>query len=166
MVFWFGESAIAPFFKIKRTMIMSIKKIITFAILLSMLAMTSYSASATKVQVFVSFSMPNYLLEQTLKEAASMHISSFINGLHQNSMPKTVKKIMHLTQEVPNLNLSIDPTAFERYGIKHVPALVVEKEGYFDVIYGNLSIKKGIARIVSEGDSGLTTVEAEEIMGG
>ena len=87
--------------------------------------------AALRAQVFVSFSMPETLLKQTLKESACFRIPAILNGLHQNSMPATMKKIMELSKEIPQLNLQIDPTAFERFAITQVPALVVEKDNIF-----------------------------------
>lgn len=98
-------------------------------------------------QVFVSFSMPSLLLKQTLMESARLEIPAILNGLYHNSMSETAVKIMALSKEVPNLNLQIDPTAFERFGIHQVPALVVSEGSQFDVIYGNLTLEEGLSRM-------------------
>jgi len=117
---------------------------------------------SVNIRVFVSFSMPKALLKETLAESARLHIPAFLNGLHKNSMAKTASKIFELSRDVPNLNLNIDPTAFERYGIHQVPALVVERQGRFDVIYGNLSLSEGLNRIVNRGETKLTIEEIKE----
>ena len=137
--------------------------------LLMAFCMSSVSASPV-AQVFVSFSMPEQLLRQTLTESARLHIPAYLNGLYHNSMKKTAKKIMELSKTVPNLNLQIDPTAFERFGINKVPALVVSNPSGFDVIYGNLSLCEDLDRIASDGkthtaDSGLTHEEVRRICG-
>lgn len=119
-----------------------------------------------QVCVFVSFSMPDALLKETLDESARLHIPALLNGLHQNSMSLTANKVFLLAQEVPNLNLNIDPTAFERYGIRQVPALVVERQGRFDVIYGHLALSEGLDRIAQRGEVGLTSGEVKEMLGG
>ncbi|MBN9230973.1 MAG: type-F conjugative transfer system pilin assembly protein TrbC [Legionella sp. 40-6] len=116
----------------------------------------SLTCFAHTFSVYVSFSMPKQLLIETLQESVQLNIPVYLNGLHQDSMAKTVRKIMSLSQSVPNLNLQIDPTAFERYAITSVPALVVDNGHVFDVIYGNLSLKKGLERIVDQGVSGLS----------
>jgi len=103
-------------------------------------------------QVFVSFSMPEKLMEETLAESARLHIPVTLNGLYQDSMPKTIEKIAALTEKVPDLSFQIDPTAFERYGIHQVPALVVEQDHCFDVIYGTLTLDEGLNRIVRHGE--------------
>ena len=102
---------------------------------------------ASQISIFVSFSMPEKLLKETLKESANLKIPAYLNGLYHDSMPETAIKIMQLSKDIPNLNLQIDPTAFERFAIHKVPALVVSNERNFDVVYGNLSIKEGLSYI-------------------
>ena len=107
--------------------------------------------------VFISFSMPNALLMDTLNDSARLHIPVTLNGLYNNSMMETVNRVGVLSNQVPNLQLQIDPTAFERFGIQHVPALVVEEGGCFDVIYGHMPLKDGLSRIASHGECGHNT---------
>lgn len=128
------------------------------------LAVTA-AMSAPTAQVFVSFSMPDQLLQQTLSESARLNIPVFLNGLIDNSMPATVQRIQALSKTVPNLNLQIDPTAFERFGIKQVPALVVDNGKTFDVLYGNLSLRDGLLQIAEHGDSGLTVSDVRRFIG-
>lgn len=124
------------------------------------------ASAAVTAEVFVSFSMPEPLLEQCLAESARLHIPAILNGLIDNSMPKTIQRIEALSKVVPNLNLQIDPTAFERFGIHQVPALVVDNGKDFDVLYGNLSLSEGLMRIAGNGDSGLALKDARRIIGG
>lgn len=120
--------------------------------------------SAATYAVFVSFSIPEKHLIEIMKESVRLHISVYIKGLYQNSMPDTAKKLMHLQKSVPNLQLLIDPTLFERYHIQKVPALVVEKDKRFDVIYGNLSLQEGVSRIADSGDTKLSKVDVEKFL--
>lgn len=108
-------------------------------------------SNAVSSMVFVSFSMPKPLLEATLKESSRMQIPAYLNGLHHNSMQETAIEIMKLSEVVPGLNVQIDPTAFERYGIGQVPALVCDNGQVFDVLYGNLSLAHAWERIKHEG---------------
>lgn len=124
-------------------------------ILLATLLFTAQLTYALEVMVCVSFSMPQTLLEATLREAADYQIPVLLNGLIDNSMAKTAERLMTLSRDIPNLTLQIDPTAFERFGIQQVPALVVAEGHRFDVLYGNLRLKEGLYRLV-EGDAGLT----------
>ncbi len=122
--------------------------------------------SAPIAQVFVSFSMPAHLLEETLTESARLQIPAFLNGLVNNSMPETIKRIQNLSKTIPNLNLQIDPTAFERFGIKQVPALVIDNGREFDVLYGNLSLSDGLLKMAGHGDSGFGVLDARRLIGG
>ncbi|HAT2150935.1 TPA: type-F conjugative transfer system pilin assembly protein TrbC [Legionella pneumophila] len=132
-------------------------------LLLGCLVMTS--SFAVQVSVFVSFSMLETLLQDTLKESAQLHIPVYLNGLYHNSMNETAQKMMVLSQHIPNLNLNIDPTLFERFGINQVPALVVDDGKNFDVIYGHLRIQEGLARMAGRGDVDFTSKEVRRIKG-
>ncbi|KTC81745.1 conjugative transfer protein [Legionella cherrii] len=132
-------------------------------LLLGCLANTVLFAST--VSVFVSFSMPETLLQETLKESSRLHIPAYLNGLYHDSMRDTVLKVMELSQQVPNLNLAIDPTLFERFGIQQVPALVVDEGNAFDVIYGHLTLHEGLSRIAGHGDTHFALGDVRRISG-
>jgi conjugal transfer pilus assembly protein TrbC len=120
------------------------------------------SMASTSAQVFVSFSMPETLLVQTLTEATRLHMPVILNGLHHNSMLKTMNKIGMLSTRIPTLSLQIDPTAFERFDIHQVPALVVSRTGCFDVLYGNLVLSEGLNRIKRAGACGFNSEDLQE----
>nr|WP_255411053.1 type-F conjugative transfer system pilin assembly protein TrbC [Legionella sp. km772] len=121
-----------------------------------LLSITSF---AHTVSVYVSFSMPKQLLIETLKESAQLQIPAYINGLYRDSMNETALKVMELSKRIPNLNLNIDPTKFERFGIHQVPALVVDDGKAFDVTYGHLTIQEGLARMAGRGEVDFTHKE-------
>ena len=114
--------------------------------------MVSLTTFAESMHVFVSFSMPEALLIETLRDSARLNIPATLNGFYLNSIEKTTQKIMVLTDVVPQLQLQIDPTTFERFHIKQVPALVVSNGDCFDVIYGNLLLSEGLQRIHDKGE--------------
>lgn len=122
------------------------------AILLCLISLNAFSAQ--KVSVFISFSMPEKLLLETLQDCRRLHLDVNLNGLYQNSMMQTSQKIMSLSNLLSNSlpNMQIDPTAFERYGIQQVPAVVVDTGECFDVIYGNLAIDESLRRIHEKGE--------------
>ena len=128
--------------------------------------MSAPCLAAPTAAVFVSFSIPQALLMETLKDSARLHIPATLNGLHQNSMMQTAKLVGALSNQVPNLALQIDPTAFERFGITQVPALVVEDKGCFDVVYGHLPLKEGLERIASHGECGFSMASLLESLHG
>jgi conjugal transfer pilus assembly protein TrbC len=148
MGFWCGESVTVRFFKQEFTMLGMLEKGIY--LLLGCCLMTS--SFAVQVSVFVSFSMPETLLQETLKESTQLNIPAYLNGLYRDSMSETALKVMALSKRIPNLNLNIDPTKFERFGIHQVPALVVDDGTAFDVIYGHLTIQEGFARMAGRGE--------------
>jgi conjugal transfer pilus assembly protein TrbC len=119
--------------------------------LMLILLLLSWNSFA-KTFVFVSFSMPKQLLIETLQESSQLNVSAVLNGLCQNSMPETAKRVMALTEAVPNMQLLIDPTLFERFSIHQVPAIVVGKGHCFDVIYGNLTLREALTRIRDKGE--------------
>lgn len=118
------------------------------AVLFFTLLSLSTGLMAASRFVFVSFSMPEPLLIQTLQDATRLHIPAVLNGLHHNSMKETAEQLMKLPF---GLQVQIDPTAFERFDIQHVPALVVEHTKCFDVIYGHLPLAEGLERIARHG---------------
>jgi len=109
------------------------------------------AASFANTKVFVSFSMPAPLMIETLKDCERLHIPAYLNGLYENSMPKTINKIIELTKEVPNLSLQIDPFEFSKYEINQVPAIVKDSNNCFDVVYGNLPISDALNLIKDKG---------------
>ena len=102
--------------------------------------------------VMVSFSMPNQLLVETLKDCARFKIPAVINGLYQNSMPQTMEKIGALSVEIPELQMQIDPTVFDKFHIQQVPAVVETQGKCFDVIYGNIPLKTALEKITQFGE--------------
>src|SRR5437867_12995748 len=105
-----------------------------------MTSMQTRNAALLQKSVFVSFSMPEELLQSTLKEAANLQIPAVLRGFHQGSMSDTMKKLFTLAKQIPHLGMQIDPELFERFSIKKVPAVVVSLGDRFDVVYGNVSI--------------------------
>lgn len=145
MGFWCGENETVRFFKQEFVMLRK-------GILLLIGSVIMASSFAVQVSVLVSFSMPDTLLQETLKESAELNIPAYINGLYRDSMSETALKVMTLSKRIPNLNLNIDPTLFERFDIHQVPALVVDDGKNFDVIYGHLTIQEGLTRMAGRGE--------------
>lgn len=113
----------------------------------------SSTCQASDYMLFISFSMPEKLMIQTLKDASAHKVPVLLNGLIEDSMPKTIKKIMFYTQKVPDLAIQIDPESFQKYQIKKVPALVSDNGQVFDVVYGNNSLSTLIDEIQRKGES-------------
>lgn len=122
---------------------------LSLILLLSLFTTTIFAQPA---YVFVSFSMPHQLLIETLRDSSKHEIPAILNGLYENSFEKTTQKILELTKEIPDLQMQIDPTQYERFNIKQVPALVVAQGDCFDVVYGNLSLTRGLQYIAEKGE--------------
>ncbi len=118
---------------------------------------------AASIHVFVSFSMPDKFLEETLRECSQLSIPAYLNGLYRDSMSETALKVMALSKRIPNLNLNIDPTLFERFDIHQVPALVVDDGKNFDVIYGHLTIQEGLHRMAGRGEVDFTSKDVRRL---
>lgn len=108
-------------------------------------------AQAVHKRLFVSFSMPESLLKQSFEQAERFHVTVVLNGLMDNSMPKTALKLSRLTAQYPKLSIQIDPVAFEDFGIDAVPALVVSQDRIFDVVRGNLALSDALSLIHERG---------------
>ena len=78
----------------------------------------------TTLRVFVSLSMPEATLQHLMDQAAASGVPLLLRGLHRNSMRLTAERIQALLG-TRHTGVQIDPEAFERYGIKHVPSFVL-----------------------------------------
>lgn len=112
---------------------------------------------STDYRMFISFSMPEQLLQETVKDAAYHQIPVMLNGLYQDSMRDTMSKIFELSKKNPSLVVQIDPLAFERYSIHQVPALVADTKTDFDVIFGNIPIARAMDEIKRFGQKAAVT---------
>lgn len=106
--------------------------------------------------VFVSFSMPILSLKQILQDANYYQIPVVLRGLHENSFRKTITKIFDLVKATNKGGVSLNPALFKQYAIKAVPAVVVNQSAAdntdaFDVVYGNISLKKALTIIAERG---------------
>lgn len=118
-----------------------------------MSALVTSGFCSTDYRVFISFSMPQNLLAETIADAARHHIPVTLNGFYQDSMQATAIKIFELSKNNPDLSLQIDPTAFERYHINQVPAFVADNQQTFDVIFGNITIERCLEEISRFGET-------------
>ncbi len=123
-----------------------------YVFLLVLITTQSFALSQIQTRVFVSFSMPDTLLEQTLSEAQKLNVTAVLNGLVDDDFRKTFSKIFELSKKYPSLSFQIDPPSFEKFHIHSVPALVVEDGKKYDVLYGNLSLEDGFKVINQNGD--------------
>lgn len=112
--------------------------------------------------VFVSFSMGDTALKQYALEAKKVGASLVFRGLIGNSIKTTALRLQNLVQET-QASFLVDPTAFRRFGIEKVPAVVVvsplresratSTEPRFDVVYGLTTLGYALEKMAHEGEA-------------
>lgn len=101
---------------------------------------------------FVSLSIPKEGLKPMLNDARRFGIPATLRGLKENDFRKTAAAVYDLAKEDNNAGVQIDPTLFERYDVRAVPALVVTCPGHYDIVRGSLQIEDALKEIVRRGD--------------
>ena len=86
-----------------------------------------------------------------MQESADNNATLLIQGLIDNSMPKTLNKIADLVKKAGNNGgIQVDPNLFRRYGIKVVPAYVMRLENDdHHIVYGLSSIRDAFEQFKS-----------------
>ncbi|MBU0744240.1 MAG: type-F conjugative transfer system pilin assembly protein TrbC [Gammaproteobacteria bacterium] len=119
--------------------------------------LSGFIKPAPQAIIFVSLSMPNLSLQQTIQDSVRYQVPIVIRGLYKNSFRKTMEKIFDLIKEKNKGGILINPVWFKKYDIKVVPAVVVSQgDGIdgknYDVIYGNIPLKRALTLIAERGD--------------
>lgn len=78
--------------------------------------------------VFASLDMPERTLTRLVDQAAQARASIVLRGLADGSLRGTVARVQKLigTRQV---SVQIDPQAFDRYAVKHVPTFILARNG-------------------------------------
>lgn len=105
---------------------------------------------------FVSFSIPEEGLKPMLADARRFGIPATIRGLIDNDFRKTASAMFDLAKTDNTLGVQIEPTLYQRYDIRAVPALVVTCPGHFDVIRGSLPLKEALNNVAERGECAAT----------
>jgi type-F conjugative transfer system pilin assembly protein TrbC len=114
------------------------------------------------LQIFVSTSMPRQLLKSYAREASRWGGVLVFCGLPHGSFLKLTNIVMDISDEQYPCAMQIDDEAFKAFSIKSVPTIVLSKpaamfdeqvrEGQFDKVQGNLTIKAALELFASSGD--------------
>lgn len=114
------------------------------------------------LQIFVSTSMPRQLLKSYAREASRYDGVLVFRGLPQGSFLKLTDLVMDISDEKYPCAMQIDDEAFKAFSIKSVPTIVLSKpkamfeqqakEGQFDKVQGNLTIKASLELFASSGN--------------
>jgi type-F conjugative transfer system pilin assembly protein TrbC len=131
--------------------------------------------------VFISFSMPEALIEDYIDEARIYGGVLVFRGLINNSFKQTVTKLKEIegnNGKKSNISITIHPHLFKLYDVKQVPAIVVSKDNLscilkyddcsalyeYDKISGSVTIGYALEEFEKNGSSlGLRRV-AKEIL--
>ena len=116
---------------------------------------------APNAVIFVSLSMPDLALKQLIAEGKKYQIPVVMHGLYKNSFQETAAKIFNLVKEKNQGGIAIDPLWFKEFNIQTVPAFVIRHGHDFDVVYGNIFLKRAL-EIIAE--NGVAAKEARDIL--
>lgn len=108
---------------------------------------------------FVSLGIPEEGLLPMLSDARRFGIPATLRGLLNNDFRQTAEKMFELSKKDRQAGVQIDPTLFQQYGIKAVPALVVTCGGKFDVLYGSLPVQQALEEVRQRGDCSATAAQ-------
>ena len=109
--------------------------------------------------VFISFSMPESLIVQVLRDAKAHHMPVVMRGLIDNSFAKTTAKLFDLAKKYKGIGgVQIAPQYFKTFGITEAPAVlsIVNHDSctenhcpddHFFVVYGNEHIEQAFSQI-------------------
>lgn len=82
--------------------------------------------TTAQLRVFISLSLPEPTLQRLMDQAAALGIPLVLRGLHRNSMRLTAERIQTLIG-TRKTGVQIDPDAFDRFGVTHVPSFVLTR---------------------------------------
>lgn len=119
----------------------------------------SSSRTTPAAVYFVSLGIPEEGLLPMLADARRFGIPATLRGLLNNDFRQTAEKMFELSKKDKQAGVQIDPTLYQQYGIKAVPALVVTCGGKFDVLYGSLPVKQALEEVRQRGDCAGTAAQ-------
>jgi len=108
---------------------------------------------------FVSLGIPEEGLLPMLADARRFGIPATLRGLLNNDFRQTAEMMFELSKKDKQAGVQIDPTLYEKYNIRAVPALVVTCGSQSDVLYGSLPVKQALEEIKQRGDCGSTAAQ-------
>ncbi|MBX9744368.1 MAG: type-F conjugative transfer system pilin assembly protein TrbC [Chlamydiales bacterium] len=100
----------------------------------------SSNTSASGFFVFISFSVPVESWKDLSAELENTDGIFVLKGIPHGSFKEFASKIAELRKLGINAPIQIDPLAFEKYGIEHVPAFVQTEGQMFNKVVGNIPL--------------------------
>lgn len=101
---------------------------------------------------FLSFSIPHEGVRQRINDAVRLNIPATLRGFVNNNLQDTATAMYDLVKETQRGGVQVDPTAFRKYDITAVPALVVICGDRSDRIAGNIRLEDMLIKVAEEGD--------------
>ena len=121
----------------------------------------------SQVFVFTSLALPKTMFNQLVVSSHRAEVPLLIRGVLKGGLRPTIEALSKRMMNDKNQSLlggvSIDPRRFKQFGIQHVPAFVVVKQGEcqdtrepcdvrnFDVVYGSVSLSDALHLLASKG---------------
>lgn len=107
-----------------------------------------------EILIFISLSMSDISIKQWASQADKLGAKLVLRGFVNNSFKQTVRAAHRLFVKDNLGGFTIDPFAFEKYQIKTVPAVVLDADDRFDVVFGNIGLIEALKIIQNEGENG------------
>jgi type-F conjugative transfer system pilin assembly protein TrbC len=113
--------------------------------------------------VFVSLSMPKKSLQQWAAQATKVGGVLVFRGFKNNSLKETIGTLKEVLGEQYTNGVLIDPTLFQRFEIKSVPAVVVSEKAAppctqehcqipaHDILYGDVGLSYALKKMRDDG---------------
>lgn len=114
-------------------------------------------STETGLTIFASFSMPEYVMKDTLLEASKQNARVVFNGLKRGT-ENIVQTQAALKELVKSLNINpeplvtLDPEAFTQYRVQSVPTMVYRTHNKFSQISGTLNVEYFFREIAKSPD--------------
>lgn len=108
-------------------------------------------ANMTSLFIFISFSVPIESWKDLSCEMEKADGVFVLNGIPNSSFSEFADKVKEIRSKGIDAPIQIDPQSFEKYGIEHVPAFILDDGKGFDKIYGNIPLSKALQLIAETG---------------
>lgn len=109
------------------------------------------NSGAPQILIFISFSMSDTSIKQWAAQAEQFGAKLVLRGFVGNSFKETVMAAHRLFAKDNLGGFIIDPFAFQKYQIQTVPAVVVEIDGEYDVVFGDIGLFEALKIIKAKG---------------
>lgn len=116
-----------------------------------------------KLFIAVSFSMPEKMILDYMKQASQYNSWVIVQGFQDNKMPVMMRTLAEWESQVDISRLLIDPNIFKQYQITEVPSLILTTDPYpcdsqkciaasFDKVIGSVRLDHALKMISERGD--------------